>query len=99
MLSPQDALLLTHTQIKTDFAQSETAGITVTPTITSTLGITPTLPVQDSQEYHTIMTGASLENIGVTTTPAGGYEVAFELNSEGSSIQKFGNDNMLLNNM
>jgi preprotein translocase subunit SecD len=88
MLSPQQALSLTGTQIETDFAQSDTTEAAETPTISPTLEITPTIPVQSTQEYHTIMTGASLENIGVVTNAAGGYEVAFELDNEGSDIFK-----------
>jgi preprotein translocase subunit SecD len=83
MLSPQEAVLLTGTRVETDFAQSETSQ---TQTITPTDEITPTIPVQGLQKYHTIMTGASLQNVGVTTTPAGGYEVAFELNNEGANV-------------
>jgi preprotein translocase subunit SecD len=88
MLSPQDAFLLTGTQIETDFAQSGTTEPTPIPTASLTSEVTPTVPVQSSQIYHTIMTGASLQNVGVTTTSAGGYEVAFELDSEGSAIFK-----------
>lgn len=86
MLSPQDAMLLTGTQINTDFAHADTAQSSESPTPTPTNEITATLPGQDTQEYHTIMTGSSLQNVGVTTTPTGGYEVAFELNNEGASI-------------
>jgi len=36
--------------------------------------------------YHTVMTGATIKNVGVTTGPAGGYEVAFELTDEGARL-------------
>jgi len=36
--------------------------------------------------YHTVMTGATIKNVGVTTGPAGGYEVAFELTEEGTRL-------------
>jgi preprotein translocase subunit SecD len=60
--------------IKTDFAVSgETES---TDVITSTEEII----------YHTVMTGATIKNVGVTTGPAGGYEVAFELTDEGARL-------------
>jgi preprotein translocase subunit SecD len=36
--------------------------------------------------YNTIMTGAAIEQVGVTRNPVGGSEVAFQLTSEGSAI-------------
>ncbi|RLD03735.1 MAG: protein translocase subunit SecD [Chloroflexota bacterium] len=36
--------------------------------------------------YHTVMTGAELKQVGVTTDPAGDYMVAFELTKEGGQI-------------
>ena len=60
--------------IKTDFAVSgETKS---TDVITST----------EETIYHTVMTGATIKNVGVTTGPAGGYEVAFELTDEGARL-------------
>ena len=60
--------------IKTDFAVSgETES---TDVITST----------EETIYHTVMTGATIKNVGVTTGPAGGYEVAFELTDEGARL-------------
>lgn len=88
MISPQEAITLIGTRVETDFAQSDTQQSSENPTITPTPEITSTVPVQGLQEYHTIMTGASLQNVGVTTTPTGGYEVAFELNNDGASIFK-----------
>jgi len=42
-------------------------------------------PVEETI-YHTVMTGATIKNVGVTTGPAGGYEVAFELTDEGTRL-------------
>jgi preprotein translocase subunit SecD len=36
--------------------------------------------------YHTVMTGAVIKNVGVTTGPTGGYEIAFELTDEGTRL-------------
>lgn len=36
--------------------------------------------------YHTVMTGATIKSVGVTTGPAGGYEVAFELTDDGARL-------------
>ena len=36
--------------------------------------------------YHTVMTGETIKNVGVTTGPAGGYEVAFELTDDGARL-------------
>lgn len=60
--------------IKTDFAardQADPTGEEISPQETI---------------YHTVMTGAVIKNVGVTTGPAGGYEVAFELTDEGTSL-------------
>jgi preprotein translocase subunit SecD len=86
MLSPQEALLLTGTRVETDFAHSGTTQPDVSTPSIPTEEISPTLPIQTAQEYHTIMTGASLQNVGVITTQTGGYEVAFELDNEGANI-------------
>jgi preprotein translocase subunit SecD len=86
MLSPQDALLLTGTRVETDFGQTSTTESSIILTPSPTDGITETIPIVGQQEYHTIMTGALLQNISVITTQTGGYEVAFELNSEGATI-------------
>jgi preprotein translocase subunit SecD len=78
VLSPDEAFTLVGIPVETDFAQSGS--------IQPNGELSPTLPTQDLPVFQTIMTGASLENVGVTTTPTGGYEVAFELDSEGSNI-------------
>lgn len=38
--------------------------------------------------YHTVMTGTDINKVGVVSNNAGGYQVAFELNSEGATIFK-----------
>jgi preprotein translocase subunit SecD len=78
VLSPEEAFTLVGVPVETDFAQSGSTQ--------PTGEISPTLPTQEIPVFQTIMTGATLENVGVTTTPTGGYEVAFELDSEGSII-------------
>jgi preprotein translocase subunit SecD len=75
-ISQQQALALEGTKIQTDYALSDTTG--VTETITGT---------QPAQIFHTVMTGAGLKNAIATRTTAGKYEVAFEL--KGDDIQKF----------
>lgn len=39
-----------------------------------------------SQTFPTVMTGSALQNVGVTTSPTGEYQVAFELKSEDSKV-------------
>lgn len=60
--------------IKTDFATGE-------QTESSSEGTTP-----EETIYHTVMTGAVIKNVGVTTGPTGGYEIAFELTDEGTRL-------------
>jgi preprotein translocase subunit SecD len=64
------------------------AQTSVTPSTTETTTVTNTLPVATGPTFHTVMTGADLNNVGVQTNPGGGYVVAFELNSEGTQIFK-----------
>jgi len=83
---PQDqALNLVGAKLKTDFGQSsqeQTVPITSTAPITSTSGLTSTVPI--SPTFKTIMTGADLKAVSVTTNQAGQYEVAFTLTSDGA---------------
>ena len=80
--------------VLTDYGQTVSVGSLPTPTedpktsaisetneITSTDIISPTLPV-----FHTVMTGATLKNVQVTTNQLGEYEVAFELYPDGAKI-------------
>lgn len=80
-ISQNEAFNLVESEIKTDFGQSSqlpTAPVTPTQSITSTLPI--------SQTFHTIMTGADLKNVNVTTSQTGQYQVAFTLSSNGAKI-------------
>ena len=80
-ISQNEAFNLVESKIRTDFGQSSqlpTAPVTPTQSITSTLPI--------SQTFHTIMTGADLKNVNVTTSQTGQYQVAFTLSSNGAKI-------------
>ncbi|MFN2281786.1 MAG: preprotein translocase subunit SecD, partial [Anaerolineales bacterium] len=72
-LDPQGAAALVGTKITTDF---ETASDT-TGTVTTE---------SDQQVFHTVMTGAALKQVGVTTDAVGNILVAFELTSDGADI-------------
>jgi preprotein translocase subunit SecD len=60
--------------IKTDFATGDQEDAESEKTI------------PEETVYHTVMTGAVIKNVGVTTGPTGGYEVAFELTDEGTGL-------------
>ena len=75
-LSPLEAQALVGTTIKTDFAVQQSTD--PTETITST---------QTSPVFHTVMTGAGLKEVAVTTTQTGEYQVSFEL--KGDDIKTF----------
>ncbi len=77
-LTPQEALALEGTTIRTDFGVDQSS--TPTETITSTLA---------SPIFHTVMTGAGLKEVAVTTTQTGDYQVSFEL--KGDDIKTFAN--------
>ncbi len=77
-LTPQEALVLEGTTIQTDFGVGQSSNPTAT--ITSTL----TSPI-----FHTVMTGAGLKEVAVTTTQTGDYQVSFEL--KGDDIKTFAN--------
>lgn len=64
------------TIIETDFGASST----------DQEGETGTTPDAENQVYHTVLTGSALQNVAVTTTPTGEYQVAFEMNDEGAAI-------------
>lgn len=99
------AYTLVNTKIKTDFGQSSTQqtapltttqqttpitttqDLTSTAPISSTQGLTSTVPI--SQTFKTVMTGADLKTVSVTTSQTGQYEVAFVLTDKGAKI--FGN--------
>lgn len=98
-LSSQQAASLVNSAVNTDWSPtgsipSQDLPIQTTPTqeITSTLSIsntttiTPTVPVVSGPAFHTVMTGVDIISVGVQSTQAGGYVVAFKLNPEGTQI-------------
>jgi len=75
-LTQDQALALTGTTILTDAQTGESLQPTQTVTSTQTAAI-----------YHTIMTGAELESVQVTTDQlTGAHQVAFKLKTDGSAI-------------
>jgi len=75
-LTQDQALALTGTTILTDAQTGESLQSTQTVTSTQTAAI-----------YHTIMTGAELESVQVTTDQlTGAHQVAFKLKTDGSAI-------------
>lgn len=72
-LAPQEAIALVGTKIETDFAQTST--LQPTQTLTST---------QTTQVFHTVMTGAELKTVAVSSSQLNEPEVAFTLTSEGA---------------
>jgi len=75
-LTQDQALALTGTTILTDAQTGESLQPTQTVTSTQTAAI-----------YHTIMTGAELESVQVTTDQlTGAHQVAFKLKADGSAI-------------
>lgn len=78
-ISQQEAVMLVGTLINTDFGVTETSS---TSPITATSEVTATMVT--TQTFPTVITGADLKSVNVTTNQqTGGYEVAFELTSEG----------------
>lgn len=81
---PQDQIYnqLVGTTIKTDYGLSPediSSPVTATQNLTETAVISPT--------YKTVMTGADLKTVNVTTNQnTGAYEVAFELSPDGSKL-------------
>jgi preprotein translocase subunit SecD len=77
------------TIVKTDFAATsgEQPSATPTPSATATpeANATPAAdatPQPSETVYHTIMTGAALKNVSVTTDQVGNYQISFELDSD-----------------
>ena len=65
---------------------TSTQSVTSTQAVTSSQTTTSTLPGQAQPVYHTVMTGAELTKVNVTTGQTGKYQVAFELSSNGATI-------------
>ena len=74
-ISTQELPLLINTTINTDIQSASNQSDVISPT-----GETPI--------YHTVMTGASIKQVGVSDDALGRYHVAFELTPEGSRIFK-----------
>ena len=95
-LSPQEAIALVGSTVQTDFGQSAesltTPEATAAPTetITSTAVTSATQGTAQLPVFHTIMTGAGLKNVAVSTSQAGEYQVSFELqNTETQTFADF----------
>ncbi len=67
------------TVIQTDFGLGSSATLTDTNTITATNTLTGTI-------WHTVMTGAALKTVNVTTDQSGKIAVGFTLTNEGKKI-------------
>jgi len=73
VLDPQQAAQLVNTKINTDFVTA--SDDTETESVDA-----------DQQVYHTVMTGAAIKQVGVTTDAVGNILVAFELKPDGADI-------------
>ena len=78
MVPPEVAFSMIGTRIETDFERTNGA---TDPAENDAEGDGLT-----SQIYNTIMTGAAIEQVGVTRNAVGTNEVAFQLTNEGSAI-------------
>jgi preprotein translocase subunit SecD len=78
MVPPEVAFSMIGTRIETDFERTNGA---TDPAENDAEGDGLT-----SQIYNTIMTGAAIEQVGVTRNAVGTSEVAFQLTNEGSAI-------------
>jgi preprotein translocase subunit SecD len=94
-LDPNQAFALENTTVRTDFGLSNTSVVTpttVAPTETAVTTVSPTetltttAATESGPVYHTIMTGAELKTVEVTTSQTGEYQVAFELTSTGAKV-------------
>jgi len=90
-----DTRLAEGTVVQTDYLQDSaaaaqpTAAASATPAATAAPGTTPatdaTPAAAEQKIYHTVMTGAELQTALVQSV-AGGYEISFELKSNGAKI-------------
>lgn len=74
-LSTQEVSLLINTKINTDYQTSSDQNESGSSS-------------SDDPVFHTVMTGASIKQVGVTTDALRRYQVVFELTPEGSQIFK-----------
>lgn len=87
-LSPQEALALENTTIQTDFGNASNPE-PAAPAATQPAESTPAAsgepaPGENTQVFHTVMTGADLKQVNVTRDQTGNNQVAFELTTEGA---------------
>ncbi len=66
------------THIETDYGRAEKVTAPPSPE--------EALDPENPAAYHTVMTGAALDDVGVTQSQLGEYQVAFSLKDEGSAI-------------
>lgn len=71
--SSQEVSQLVHTNIKTDYKNSDDENVSINSN-------------PDEHIFHTVMTGAAIKQVGVTKNALGKYLVVFELTPEGSRI-------------
>lgn len=81
-MTPEEAYKLVDVGIVTDYGIASESS----QTITNTQSLTQTIGSQQSQIFHTVMTGSSLKTVSVQTNSLGEPEVVFTLNSEGAKI-------------
>jgi len=88
-LTQQEARALEFSAIRTDFGLSEgqLPEFTATPTassevITSTVPTTGSVSAETGPIFHTVMTGAALDTVQVTTDTVGEYQINFSLKGE-----------------
>ena len=77
------------TIVQTDAGTGTASAPAVTPTVdaAATPAADATAPAQPApQVYHTVFTGAGLDNVSVTSGSLGQYEIAFTLKSDASKI-------------
>lgn len=90
-----DTYLGEGTKIKTDQGGESSAAQAATatpdasqPTPTAVAAGAAATPAATDKVWHTVMTGAHLKSVGVTTDNLGKYIISFELDTEGANIFK-----------
>lgn len=89
-LTSQEVFELNNVNIQTDFGLSEEqmGDSEANKLIPATEVISSTEGTVSARIFHTIMTGADIKNIQVTTDQSGKFQVAFELTPEGTQTFK-----------
>jgi preprotein translocase subunit SecD len=84
-----DTYLEPGTAVVTDFAGQGSQQPSVLPTAPANAGTTPAATPTEAVVYHTVMTGADLKTVGVTSSPNDPNPyIAFELTDQGGSVFK-----------